>query len=166
MKDGALVRFRFHFNGASYRGRFAQAAACGGVLSLSGCDILNPIDCTAILVPGIVIAVVDASTSRPLRGPVRVIARDGSFADTAQVQFVLPPEADPDTTYHGPFALVYERAGTYDVSVHAIGYREWTDAGIRVTRDQCHVRTKQLEAALQGIDTSAPVRRMPRDNLR
>ena len=45
-------------------------------------------------------------------------------------------------------ALAYERAGTYTVTVHATGYRDWIKPGVTVTKDVCHVIGVLLTARL------------------
>jgi len=69
-----------------------------------------------------------------------IIARDGVFADTAE---------HPFAAYDGPYSLARERAGTYTVTVEQQGYRLWSRPGVRVTRDECHVRTVSITARLQ-----------------
>ena len=129
--------------------------AWSGVLALmlvlvSGCDVLMPKDCTLMVHPGIVVTVRDSVAQTPVRGPVTVIARDGAFADTAVL--VNQNSQDPATVDFGPFSLALERPGTYEVTVEAQGYRRWQRAGVRVRRDDCHVRTVSLLALLQNSE--------------
>lgn len=42
-----------------------------------------------------------------------------------------------------------EHAGTFTVTVHDAGYKDWVRSGVVVTADQCHVHTTTLTALLQ-----------------
>jgi hypothetical protein len=46
-------------------------------------------------------------------------------------------------------AGAHERAGIYSVQLEAVGYEPWDTAGVRVTEDECHVRTARFTAALE-----------------
>lgn len=103
-------------------------AAC---LALAACG--NPTEprvCTAIAVDAIVVTVVDASSNQRICDAT-VVAVDGSFSAELRPFPVSPAEC----TYSGPT----ERAGTYDVRVSRPGYEPASQAGIRVTADECHV---------------------------
>ena len=116
----------------------------------AGCGILDPTVCTTEARPAIRVEVLDSISGSPVRGHVRVVARDGSqmFEFDSQ-DIVLPPTADPDTVVFGPFYLAHERAGTYDVAVEAQGYRLWQATSVRVRNGECHVQTAELTALLQ-----------------
>jgi hypothetical protein len=105
-------------------------AACG-----------NPLigrDCTTDVKPAVSVRIRDARTGAALTGPATAIARDGAFADTAEI------------TADDPWArLALERAGVYEVAVRKAGYREWTRSGVRARDGECHVRTAELVAALE-----------------
>ena len=89
--------------------------------------------------PAVSVDVRDSIAGAPAGRGARIIARDGAFADTAK----------HTSQYEGPYALARERAGTYTVTVEQDGYRLWSRGGVRVTRDECHVRTVSLVARLQ-----------------
>jgi hypothetical protein len=109
----------------------AVAAACDAPFGIGrGCD--------ASANAGIVVAVLDSATSRPWADSVVVVATEGGYADTAR--YVGPDGRAP---------LVYERPGTYTVTVHGRGARPWRRAGVRVRKDGCHVETAQVTAPLQ-----------------
>ena len=105
-------------------------AACG--------QLIGP-TCSAEAKPAIVVEVRDSLTNAAAGNGARVIARDGAFADTAGTFAPL----------EGPVLLALEREGTYTVTVEREGYRLWTRTGVRVTADECHVRTVSLTARLQ-----------------
>jgi hypothetical protein len=75
--------------------------------------------------------------------------RSGSSATvrswTRCVRTRVPASTRPACTRAG---AADERRGTYAVEVRAPGYTTWTHAGVRVGRDQCHVRTQRVHAAL------------------
>lgn len=82
-----------------------------------------------------------------LEGPatftnLRLTAIDGAFADSAF------HETYPNATFSGPVPLVWERAGTYRVTVTADGYQPWVEPAVIVERDACHVITVPLTARL------------------
>ena len=116
----------------------------------AGCGILDPTVCTTEAVPAIRVEVVDSISGEPVRGPVRIVALDGSMSFELDSQDVfVPPTVDPDTVVFGPFYLASERPGTYDVTVEAQGYGPWQRASVRVRAGECHVRTAELTALLQ-----------------
>lgn len=71
------------------------------------------------------------------------IAQDGSF----RAEFTGPGPGEDALSMYGFF----ERAGRYLVTVDKAGYQQWKQEGVRVTRDQCHVRTVRLQADLTPI---------------
>jgi len=108
----------------------AMVAACGG-------DSDPIFACTDIAVPGLSVTVVDSASGDTLPPPSVVVAKDGAYADTAG-------------SINAPhYSLVYERKGTYVVTVTHAGYSSWHRSGVVVTADRCHVQTVQLTAKLQ-----------------
>ena len=113
----------------------------GSVLGV-GCSAIDPTDatvCTLEASAGITVDVRDSVTNALVgRGSV-VVAREGTFAETAS-----------DTQIsNGPYALVFERAGNYTVTVTQTGYQPWTKAGVVVAKDGCHVTGVAVTARLQ-----------------
>lgn len=131
--------------------RNTRRATLGLLTSLTaGCGIFDPTVCTLEARPAIQVEVMDSISGEPVRGPVRVVARDGSATYEFDSQHVfLPPMADPDTVVFGPFYLAHEQPGTYEVTVEAQGYRLWQRIGVRVREGECHVQTAELTALLQ-----------------
>jgi hypothetical protein len=117
------------------------------VAILSGCDMLAPPVCTQIVRPALVVTVLDSLTASTVAGPVVVVARDGAFADTADL--FNPYNRDPETMDFNPFPLAFERGGTYEVTVGASGYRLWRATGVKVKKGSCHVETVPLTAKVQ-----------------
>jgi hypothetical protein len=120
------------------------------LMSATACDILAPVNCTDILLPGIVVHVADSATSRPVPGRVAVSVRDGTFVDSTGGETALPSGVDVDSVYHGPFYRAFEREGTYRVDVQAPGYKPWSRSGVRVNASRCHVETVELHAEMQS----------------
>ncbi|MES2177119.1 MAG: carboxypeptidase-like regulatory domain-containing protein [Gemmatimonadota bacterium] len=110
---------------------------------LAGCDAYKFTDgsqvCTTEARAGITISVRDSVTDALAGRGSRIIATSGSYADTARFS----------GNQDGPFALVYERAGTYVVTVEQTGYKTWTKSGVEVTKAVCHVNGVDLVARLQ-----------------
>lgn len=112
--------------------------------ALNGCELLDPVVCTTEARPAIVVTVMDSVTSGAVASSdVMIIASDGVIADTARIAHV---PAQP-----GRVGLAHERAGRYDVEARAVGYITWSQDGVRVTEDECHVRTVELVARMQRL---------------
>ncbi|MEM1042010.1 MAG: carboxypeptidase-like regulatory domain-containing protein [Bacteroidota bacterium] len=115
------------------------------MLLVAGCDAVigDPI-CTGEFVPGLRVSVRDADTGEPAAFEALGIARDAGFADTLGTYDEVPPEP-------GDLDLLgaWERAGRYDVTISKAGYQTWRRENVRVTEDECHVRTVELEALLE-----------------
>ena len=110
------------------------------VLCLVGACAENPpLACTEEARPGLSVTVRDSVTSGTLADGVEVVAAEGAFADTARASLLGS----------GVYSLVYERAGTYDVTVSHPAYQTWRLSAVVVTADQCHVRTVSVLARLQ-----------------
>ena len=111
---------------------------------VSGCGILSPGDCVAIGRSALHVIVSDSTTGAAPVNEVRVIARDGEYADSANIG---APHASGLS-----FSLAVEREGTYLLTVDATGYRSWAKAGITVGRssDKCqYLQSKTVLARLQ-----------------
>jgi hypothetical protein len=107
--------------------------ACGG-------------DCTAILLPGIRVTIVDGATGNPFAGDVTVTVTDGSYTETVSP---APVPAGPRVSH-----LAGERPGIYRVEVQAPGYVTWVKTNVRVNQGDCHVETVDLTAELEPSGTS------------
>lgn len=95
----------------------------------------QPVICTALYAYGLTVTVVDAPTGDSLRVAPAGVAHDGSWSETMQV-------------FGNHLLGAGERAGTYDITVTAPGYRAWDTTGVKVTADECHVRGVNLTARL------------------
>ena len=112
---------------------------------VAGCS--NPSDatlCRASLEPAVAVEIRDAITGAAIAAGARGVVRDEAYVDSLR-----PYESSgdwPADMYSRQAA--HERAGIYSVEVHHEGYRPWTAEGVRVTRDECHVRTQTLRVDL------------------
>ena len=127
---------------------FRLVSFCAGAVVLSACtSSLDGIPvCTDDFRHGLSVTVVDSVTSAPPASAV-LIARSGAFVDS-----VGPATPHPVVQNGPPVLLLFsagERAGTYDLTVRAPGYRDWTRNGVNVTEDECHVRLTEVTARLQ-----------------
>jgi len=103
--------------------------------------------CTAVVVPGLSVAVRDAATGQGITGHVTVTARDGAYIDSLRAPDLNAPR-DPSL----PFVGAYERAGSYVLLVRSPGYVPWRKRGVRVRKqDECHVVTVQVVARLTRV---------------
>ena len=99
----------------------------------------DPTACTLEARAAVTVDVRDSISNALIGKGSRIIAREGAFADTAQLS------AFSD----GPYGLAFERAGTYILSVTQTGYQPWTRIGVQVTKGSCHVNGVAVTARLQ-----------------
>ena len=109
---------------------------------LSACTSPNDVICTDIALPAIAVIVRDSVSGSFGGNGATATAVDGSFSDTNGFP------ADYGQPEH-PIGLAHERAGIYSVTVTKATYKSWSASGVRVTRDECHVKTVTLNARLQ-----------------
>jgi hypothetical protein len=117
---------------------FAVYALAFGMAACS--SAASPVVCTANFAPAIVVEVRDGA-GQPAADGARGAVHDGAYVDS------LRPNVWDGGQLLG-FRAAYERAGTYTVTVEKPGYQSWQVDGVRVTRDECHVRTQRLVATL------------------
>ena len=113
-------------------------------LLLAGCGADDQIACTLLLTPGIRFDIRDSITGNMFTGPGTVFAAEGTFVDSLNFTSLPSRIGIP---------LVHERPGTYNVSVRAEGYDEWSKSNVTVTAGQCHVNTVSLNVLLQKDST-------------
>lgn len=114
------------------------------VVGLVGCDSLGVSSCTLGETPGFRITLADSvSGFAAVSDNIVAIATSPTYADT------VVTESDGSLASQ-VVHLVEDRAGVYDVTIAADGFREWSRSGLEVTEaDRCHVRTRDLVARLQ-----------------
>lgn len=118
---------------------------CLLAVSLAACQ--DPGACTLISVPAIEVEVRDAVSGAHLSVTPRGVARDGGFEDSLRVGGMTSDDPPLVVTMIG----ADERAGTYLVQLEAEGYQAWDTSGVRVTRDECHVRAAGFTADLEPV---------------
>jgi len=111
-----------------------------GVMTLPACT--DGLICTTSVEPGVVVEIRDAADEAPLAAGAVGWVREGTFSDSLRAHGVtesgtLLSRAGAD-----------EREGTYVVEVSHSGYVTWTQGGVRVSGDGCHVETAHLQARL------------------
>jgi hypothetical protein len=122
---------------------------CACAVALGACESPSsprPLACTPNILFGLQVTVIDSITSAP-PSSATLIARSAAYVDSVGPQAPLSPVVDGVVLV---LSAASERSGTYDLTVRAPGYRDWTRTGVRVTQeDQCHVRTVALTARLR-----------------
>lgn len=122
------------------RNNYFRLALAGTTLLLSGCGELLGIQCSDEGAFAVNVEARDARTGSALTEGVVVIIQEGTYADTARSPVL---------------AAGFERPGTYDVRVRKVGYQEWTQQGVQVTRGGgCNrLRSAKVTALLQPVNS-------------
>ena len=110
------------------------------VPTTGGCVANSMTPCTASLEAAMIVTVTDAQTGTPLEATVSVT--DGKFQEQLKLQGITPAG---QVMYGGAF----ERPGVYTVKVSKDGYETSILKDIKVTKDQCHVVTRNIKVTLQ-----------------
>jgi len=114
-------------------------------VALTGCrDILWPAGrvCTGEYRMGLNVFVKDSISGAWAASGAMLMIRDGAYADSSTI-----PANRPDLDAL-PLFGAGERAGVYTITVRKPGFADWGQAGVRVTKDECHVNTRVLTAQL------------------
>lgn len=118
------------------------SAAILFLVLFAGClELSGPEACTAEWVPGLDVTVERTDTGEPLADAL-VVARDGSFADSARTRL---PSAESGSA---AARLAFERSGEYDVTVQKDGYEPSVRHDVEVDENDCHVETVELTVGL------------------
>jgi hypothetical protein len=119
--------------------------ACIALLAATACSGSTPtgVACTEIFVYGIAIKVQNAATGAPITDSAAVRVTDGSYVESYNYL------GQPDQPANGVVSAAGERAGTYAISIRKNGFAPYDTAGIKVTRNVCHVNPVQVIAKLQ-----------------
>jgi hypothetical protein len=103
-------------------------------------DPVEPVVCTTEYVYGLEIVLIDSETGGPTGLGTIAVITDGDYEERALCED------------RGPLGVAAvaagERAGNYDITVDAEGYEAWTRGNVRVTADECHVKTVRITAEL------------------
>ncbi len=128
----------------------ARLVTVVALVILTGCEnpfVEDVIVCPTYVSPAIVVEIRDARTGAPLANGATGAVHDGAYVDS----LVPHGSTGPGIETLVSMSAAYGRAGTYDVEVNRAGYRSWTVAGVRVTRETCGVRTRQVSASLEPL---------------
>ena len=121
--------------------------ACWPLLLLLTTACSESFFCTDDIRPAVEVEVRDRVTHDFLSITPRGVVREGTFQDSLRVGGTTGENPPRVTRLLG----ADERTGRYVVQVEADGYQPWDTAGIRVTADECHVRTARFTAALEAV---------------
>lgn len=113
--------------------------ACAGQSSSNGAGDVNVI-CTMEARSSFAVTVVDSLSGAKITQGATVRVTEGAFSAT------LNPPMEGDSVFSGE---VYERPGTYDLSITHAGHLPWEQRGVRVARDECHVIPARITARLR-----------------
>ncbi len=108
------------------------------LVALIACVDSTGIACTEIAIAGLRVDVVDALDGRVIRDAT-VIAIDGSYIEELRVL------SERETKHIG----AWERRGLYTIAATAPGYLPGVRSDVRVTGDECHVRTVDVTVRLE-----------------
>jgi hypothetical protein len=98
--------------------------------------------CTPSIEPAITVTVSDSKTQKPLEATV--VVKDGNFQEVLELKGVT---AAGQIVYGGAF----ERPGHYTVMISKDGYATLVMTEVNVTKNNCHVMTRQLSVNLQPV---------------
>ena len=112
------------------------------LLGSLGCGIVGPVGCTAEVRFGVVVTVVDALDGAFVTEGLFGVLVDGSFREEMEVF---------ENTVRG----AAERKGRYELTIMADGYTSFTERGIDVNADFCHVLPVAITAELEKSALSA-----------
>jgi hypothetical protein len=116
---------------------------CGGAAAVGACT--DGLVCTTSVEPAIVVEIRDDGDDAPLAAGARGAVRDGAYVDS------LRPYGGTGQGDLLSRAAADERSGTYMIEVVHPGYATWTQGGVQVVGDACHVATVRLVARLLRI---------------
>ena len=123
---------------------FLALAALAGCAEITGNDVI----CTADIRASLVVRITDAVTGAPLAAGATVVVREGRFQEVLKRRGSIRVG---DTMVAVPQVGVDERPVTYSVEVAHAGYATVVVSGVRVTADECHVSTREVEVRLNPL---------------
>ena len=133
--------------------RIHRVLVCSSLLALAACEtestVLPEPDCDLVALSALMVGVQDSVSGAGIAAGSTIVVKDGAFVDSL---VVAPNRTDLNNAQVHP-ANVFERAGTYDITVRRSGYATWTRSGVSVTRGRCHVQTVSVTARLQPLCT-------------
>lgn len=117
------------------------------VAALASCDSVSgpPVVCPAIAEPAVSVTTLNAKTEAPI-GDVLVVARDGSYADSARTR--ISEDGDPISANLG-----LERPGTYELTAEKEGFSTWSRSGVVAEEGECGPETVEITARLTSLSS-------------
>ena len=115
-----------------------------GLVVAAGCEIFGKPSCSEFAIAGIVLTVMDSTTSLGVVDSIKVVVRDGDYVETR----IIPSGTGPRDV---EIPLADERPGLYAVEVSSPRYRTWVMGQVRVRQDAdgCHPVPQRVVARLQ-----------------
>jgi hypothetical protein len=95
-------------------------------LAAGACGVFDPQMCSANVVPGITVLIVDSVSGEPRAAEAVPVARERAFVDTLEPAVI---RGNVLISRQG----AHERRGIYDVVVRAPGYLDWVRTRVIVT---------------------------------
>jgi len=123
--------------------RVACMIAAAIPLTRAGC--MGPGACTLNIEAGITLEAREAGTGRNVTDSAQGTVSEGTFVDSLR-----PFGVEPDGRVVSLHAAD-EREGTYGVFVERPGYQSVSLSNVRVTGDECHVHTVDLDVTMVPI---------------
>ena len=123
--------------------RLSIIALLGSTLGTSACT--DATGCTDSVEPAVVVEIRDSIDETPIAAGASGRVRDGVFTDSLRAYGSLTPGTLLSR------AGADERPGRYLVEVQHPGYADWSESGVRVDRNACHVTTVTLQARLEWV---------------
>ncbi len=101
----------------------------------------SSIGCAMVVEPAIKISVLDAISHQNISCKSKTVIQDGDFNT----------ELDNINCLFGWLQGVDEREGNYKITVTAKNYEEWVQENVKVTKEGCHVSTKEINVYLNPV---------------
>ncbi len=106
-----------------------------------------PPACLPVILHGLFVTVLDFQTGENISCQSIAIITDGEYIENIS----LPPQSTQSTQCYSSLVGAFGRSGTYNLSISAPGYADFSKSGIVLTSDRCGVVTLKIEVALQPI---------------
>jgi len=120
---------------------FLSTMAMASILPIAGCNwFLNCGACTANIVMGLNVQVLDAQTGAAIGGATLTLV-EGDYTEILEESF--------SSVTSGSYFGAGERPGTYTLTVQAAGYQDVTLEDIVIVTDDCGCHVIQVERTVE-----------------
>jgi len=129
-------------------GKFYLLLGSTALLLVSACggdSEPEPVACTASIEAGILIQVTDSASGNPISCAARAVVTAGTYSET------VDNPSGPACFDTAILGAVFERAGTYAITVSKPGYLDFAINDVVVTAGVCHVNTVTVQARLSPM---------------